>query len=203
MSSKKKLIISLSVAAAVLVAAVIAIVAVFAAASQTVATSTIKVSYTANAHVVGSVSSTYSFGTVKDHSMTTDGGAVADGNDVISFNVDSSANAKTLQIQATDLTDGAVQFGEAARELVITFNFVNEGSKAYTATLTPNFTTTTNMVIEYSADKLTWDDAPTALTVAAATQGSQQTGVYYAKISINNVAFDAAFEGSFSWLLEA
>ena len=46
MSSKKKLVISLSVAAAVLVAAIIAIVAVFAAAQQTVKSS-VKVSFKA------------------------------------------------------------------------------------------------------------------------------------------------------------
>lgn len=46
MSSKKKLIISLSVAAAVLVAAIIAIVAVFAAAQQSVASS-VKVTFRA------------------------------------------------------------------------------------------------------------------------------------------------------------
>ena len=136
--------------------------------------------------------------------MTIDGEAVADGNNLVKFDVDTASGTETLQLQKSDLSEGAVQFGENAREMIITFNFTNEGSKTYSATLTPNLTTTDNMVVKYSADKATWADQPSVVTVnAPAEQGGSTSAVYYVRIAIDNVAYDADFEGTFSWALAA
>lgn len=65
MTSKKKLVISLSIAAAVLVCAIVALVAVFAASTQTVQTA-FKVTFTAT-DVDATVVATQRFGTTGDY----------------------------------------------------------------------------------------------------------------------------------------
>ena len=114
MSSKKKLVISLSVAAAVLVAAIIAIVAVFAAAQQTIA-SNVKVTFRAT-NVDCAVEASYTTNTVKDKQVfktltieAEDGGSVA----------------KEANLPNVDLIQG----GENGVFITLSYNITNTSSR--------------------------------------------------------------------------
>ena len=116
MSSKKKLVISLSVAAAVLVAAIIAIVAVFAAAQQTVQSS-FSIKFTAT-DVDCTVSGTWS---LKDAGEGETGSL---GSVVIA--------AKDTKGTHTMDADPVIPLTSEKNYVDLTYTFTNSGSRSFT-----------------------------------------------------------------------
>jgi len=204
MTSKKKLVISLSVAAAVLVAAIIAIVAVFAAASQTL-TSSIKVTYTAGKNVAGTASASYKLSGEGATSVDMDtNGSTENGDKVITFNAIGEKQTQSL------LTQGDISLDSDNVYVEFTYVFTNTGAYDYTAQIslldkdaTPaSEAKVENLKVEYQAGvDGTYLENANALTVEAGDE--EATFIYKVRISIANDAKDAAFEGVFSWDLEA
>ncbi len=201
MSSKKKLIISLSVAAAVLVAAIIAIVAVFAATRQAV-TSNITVRYTADPTISGTASATYTFGTTVGEDMTATGNA--DGEKVVTFDPDDTTGQGGVLQPQREIVLGEGTGETKVREVIFEYTFTNTGRDAYTAvvSITPltgnDAKVTDNVVYEYN----TGSGFKTASTEADRTITVQPTGAEFKmqiKIAVDNVAKDAAFFGSINW----
>lgn len=116
MSSKKKLVISLSVAAAVLVAAIIAIVAVFAAAQQTVQSS-FSIKFTAT-DVDCTVSGTWSLATPAE------GESGSLGTVVIAAKDDKGSH--TMDANPT------IPLTSEKNYVDLTYTFTNSGSRAFT-----------------------------------------------------------------------
>lgn len=194
MSTKKKLIISLSALCLVLIVAVVAIVAVYAAGTQTV-TSNIKVTYTAM-EVDGTVSATYTLKNGTATNMTTNG--ASDGDTTITFAAADGKTTKSLTPQ------GDIELSSTADYVIFQYTFTNSGSRAYTAVLTytDDGNDDTNATIVYASDNTestTWAESPSTLTVASGSNGTS----YYAKVSIDNLALDASFSGYFTWTLTA
>jgi len=202
MSSKKKLIISLSVAAAVLVAAIIAIVAVFAAAQQTL-TSSIKVTYTAGKNVAGTASASYKLSGEGAETLHMDtNGATEGGDRTVTFNALADKQTQSL------MTQGDIVLNADNLSVEFTYVFTNTGDYDYTAEISlldkdgtaASSATMENVKVEYDAGSGYLENA-TALTVEAGDEDA--TFVYKVRISIVNNAKNATFEGSFAWDLEA
>ena len=189
MSSRKKLVISLSVVAAVVVAAVIAVVAVLAATSQTV-TSSIKVSYTAK-EVDAVVSASYVSGTTVTGDLTATG--EEGGAKTIAFDAAEDESEKALS------WNKAIEMDSEAKTIVFTFNFKNTGSATYYAKLT-----TTNG----DETKFTVSEPAVATVAGIGKDGYVADGVdVEVTISLNeeawgeDIAEAAAVEFGFSWAL--
>lgn len=198
MSSKKKLVISLSVAAAVLVAAIIAIVAVFAATQQTVS-SFITVRYTADPTISGSARASYSYGTtVVNKPMTVNGEST--GSQTVVFDADDEQDQKgKLQPQEEIALTGKI------REVTFQYFFTNTGRDAYTATVSfaPDNAQTENVKYFYYSEteedwvEITSDTTEAELTITVAADAVDTS--LQVKVKVDNVAKDASFIGSINW----
>lgn len=201
MKTKKRVIISLSVAIAVLLIAVVAIFAVNAAANQNI-TSKIKVNYRPSEHVHGNVSVTYTFGD-KTHKMTTNGNNANNGNDHVFFVPSDKPKNQTLQMQNADLDNGVLVVDDL-NEIILTFNFKNTGYVDFVAYLDVNSVTTdNNIVLSYSIDGDNWTKRIPEIVVETPGLLKKSEVNCFVKISVNNAAFDARFEGAFIWDLVA
>lgn len=136
MSSKKKLVISLSVAAAVLVAAIIAIVAVFAAAQQAVASS-VKVTFRAR-NVDCAVQASWETNTQT-------------GAEFANFTIAASEASTTYQKDVPDIDLKQGESGDVY--LLLTYKFTNTSSRDMNVKL--DSFTNKNFRVEYSDADLT------------------------------------------------
>ena len=146
MKSKKKLIISLSVAIAVLIIGVVAIVSISAALNQNIK-SNVKVNFKPSQHVIGYVSAEYKFGEIT-HDMTTNG--MGDGNTKVMFAYNDKPTVKTLKMKEDDLKDGAFNI-TSGLDIVFKFNFTNIGYSNFVAKLDLSaITAMENIKLSYS-----------------------------------------------------
>ena len=187
MSSKKKLIISLSVAAAVLVAAIIAIVAVFAASAQTV-TSTITISFKAGADIQGSVVATYS-----DEAGTNKGNigewSFLASDDEQSYNLETTEVVIALEGSANDFVE-------------FTYVFTNSGANhmAIVPTVTaPGYNVT------YSVEAGTYVDTCPSIILAGVASGADANEVTVTvKLAVPDARYDiAAKDITLSWAMDS
>ena len=190
MSSKKKLIVSLSVAAAVLVAAVIAIVAVFAAANQ-VATSTINVKFRAK-NVDCVIAGAYQ----KD----TD--AEATGFGQISFAAAEGTTSRSLAPEDTIVLEDSRTQTKTDVYLDLIYTFKNNSAAGLVITL-PTATATGASLSYYV------DDADVVTSFAGLTIKGGDASEHTIKIRATlteatlNSAADVPFAIDLSWTLEA
>ena len=198
MKTKKKVIISLSIAIAVLLIVVIAIVAVNAASNQNI-TSKIKVNYKPSQHVIGYVSSTYTFGDTT-RVMTTNGERENVDNSKIWFAYAEKPTTKSLQMQSRDLSNGRLVFGDDIREIVFAFTFKNTGYSDFTAYLDiTGITTKENFSLSYSLNNNVFISELPEILVEAPGVLTKSEKTCYIKLTIEDAAFDADFEGTFVW----
>jgi len=170
MSSKKKLVISLSVAAAVLVAAIIAIVAVFAAAQQTVA-SDVKVTFRAK-NVDCAVSATW-----ETNTQTT-------ATNFANFTIKAADGTQVYQYDVPDIN---LQQGESGDVyLLLTYTFTNTSSRTMNVKL-ESFTNE-YFTVEYSDAALTVDGVDIAGKVGDTTSND----VFTVKIVMTDAALQSA-----------
>jgi len=201
MKGKKKLIISLSIAIAVLFIAIVAIVSISAALNQNI-TSKVKVNFKPSQQVIGYVSATYKFGDTT-RNMTTNG--MGNGNKTVQFNYNDKQTIKTLLMQNEDLKDGKLEIPTETNYIILAFQFVNTGYSDFTARLDlSSVTTQNNIELLYSNNGTMWFTQDLEIDVPA------PTGLYppspvncYIKIKVDNIALDADFEGSLIWDLVA
>ena len=189
MSSKKKLIVSLSVAAAVLVAAVIAIVAVFAAAQQTIA-SNVKISYTVS-DVQGSVEASYA---VEGESETPIG--------TWSFSADDTTAQKDLNTENIVIT----LEGSSKDEVVFSYTFKNSGSK--NMKITQSFTAP-GYTVTYSVAGSGYNAYPESVILkgmdAPVTASNPANSIIIlVKVKVTDNAFELAEQSfEFGWTMAA
>ena len=175
MSSKKKLVISLSVAAAVLVAAIIAIVAVFAAAQQSVQ-SAVKVTFRAK-NVDCTVAGVYQTNTQSEKTAFETFNILAKDTNV---NEDQTAKVYPANLPDVDLQQGT---GDKADEvwLKITYTITNNADRAMLVKL-DKFTTNQYFTIAYDPEMVTTDgveiaahDSADFVITITATQAALQS----------------------------
>lgn len=201
MKSKKKLMIALLSLCVVVVATIVTVVAVMAA-TKTKFKGNVVVKYTAT-DVAGTVSANYKL------KGTGEGVAFAGGTDgvlTIDAELQNDVEVGTLA-PASNIT-----LTKDNRFVLFTFNFTNSGSRDYTATISytddkadPN-AEDANIIIEYSTDNTTFKassdaQAPKSITVESGDEDAVYS--FYIKVSIDKIAKDAEFSGSFSWDLQA
>ena len=185
MSSKKKLVISLSVAAAVLVAAIIAIVAVFAAAQQTVQSSfTIKFTAT---DVDCTVSGTWALATPAEGESGSLGTVVIAARD----------GKGTHSMDASPV----IALSSAKNYVDLTYTFTNSGSRAFTIKSTKAEVGEKLSLVFLDGEKESIDDviADTGVTC-------QTTAVIIVRITFDENAFNEDFTSdpiTISWDLAA
>ncbi len=200
MTTKKKMIISISAISAVLILAIIAVVAVWAA-TRTEATGTINITYTAN-DIAGEVSAQYSTGYEDDgvtNTWTELGATSFDG-----FEADGTSKALG---ETADIT-----VPSATKFVIFEFKFTNLTSEtAYTANVTftggTTFENITMKVLDAGTTQKTQlgrNDFSTALTSGTAstdyTVAAGSEGTYVYVLVEPTVAYeDATFAGTFSW----
>ena len=202
MASKKKFTISLIVAAVVLLIAIIAIVSVAAVSNQNIS-SNVKIHYKASSQVIGYVSATYSYGDKTDY-MTTNGKAPDNLNNYVWFAYKEKPTAKSMQIQSADLSDGKLNVFDY-HELVFAFNFTNTGYDDFTVTLNVDaIKSQDNLLITYSIDQMTWStDIPSFEVPSPTGLAEMSSRVCYIKLTVDDIATDAKFDGTFVWNLLA
>ena len=191
MSSKKKLVISLSVAAAVLVAAIIAIVAVFAAASQTVA-SNVKISYTAS-EVDGSISASYVVAG-KGEAVQMGSASFTAGSDEITGTLN-GASTEEIKLDATN------------NYVVFTYVFTNNGQKNMQISNTIT-TLDSNLKATYkilNVDDEYQDSLSSAILAGKANAAdTAKEAKIEVRIDVTNKAFDIEEASmSFSWTMSS
>ena len=202
MKPRKKLIISLVAVCLVTVATIVTVVAVLAAKNGTLA-GKVNVKYTAT-DVSGTVSANYK---LKGEGQGT---AFTGGTDGV-LTVDAEAQDG---VNVGTLTAGDITLDKDNRFVVFTFNFTNSGSRNYTAAISYTDDTEngnaadTNIVVEYSTNNTkfvdvtsTTETVPTSITVTSGNEATEYS--FYVKVSIDNIAKDAEFSGSFNWTLTA
>ena len=150
MSSKKKLVISLSVAAAVLVAAIIAIVAVFAASIQT-AQSTLKITFTS-----------------KDVSCTVSGEWA-----LPSATADEKGELGSITIKASDEQDThklnanpTIPLTSEKNYVDLSYTFTNNGSRSFTIELGDGSNAASPLSYKVLVDEEEWTGSVTCDTTA-------------------------------------
>ncbi len=170
MSSKKKLVISLSVAAAVLVAAIIAIVAVFAANAQTVQ-STVKIKYTTS-NVAGSVQASYQ---IKNEEVEPLG----------------TSTFTATDTTTTALNDADITLTDANDTVTFTFIFTNNGGNTMYINLA-QFTQPANTTVKYQVGTNTATDTLSEQSIVgrASAQETAKTCEIKVILSITDKAFE-------------
>ena len=194
MKSKKKLIVALSSFAFVLVAAVVTVVAVLAATTQTI-TSNVSVTYVSE-QVAARVSAQYQKGTQAAKDMTDGNG----GTEIVFTGAESQTTPGTLTPGETIVLD----FDNQTASFIYTF--VNTGDAEFIATVeyvddaddsALNGTRDTNVEVTYGS---TFDqDAGEGVHQVTVAGGATETVTI--TVSIENVAKNAEFSGSFEWTL--
>lgn len=193
MSTKKKFAISIATFAVVILAVVIAIVAVLAAQDVTVKSS-VSITYTADAHVLGSMSASYK---MQDNTTSNLG--------TVNF-AEAGSSGSLSNISKTFSTDN--------QYIDITFAFTNTSETfAYTATVsyTDNKTNPakedSNIKFEYSTNGgssftqvTSIDDIPD-VELDAKTGATATTNSCVIRISLGSTTSDAEFSGEISWNL--
>lgn len=186
MSSKKKLIISLSVAAAVLVAAVIAIVAVFAAANQAVQSS-VKVTFRAK-NVDCTVAAEYETNTQTK----------AQAFETIIINAADSSKTYTGNVPDVELQEG----GENGVYLTLTYTITNNSARDMVVKL--GSITNENFTVALSDDELTTTGVTIPGKVADADASND---VFTITIKMTDAALKSATDiemnVTLNWTLEA
>lgn len=211
-TSKKKLVVALSVIAVVVVAAIVSVVAVLAAPQQNVKSS-VTVTY-AVTDVVADVNARYGFLTVgrtdgepTSYTATNIKGAVGS---QVSFSAEEAETSKSLNTD--ELNTSYPSSTESA--VVFEFNFTNKSAKAFTAALAMVQEGSENVVIKYavkdgsSADdnwhSLTWSDSYTAATVEAANTADSSDELHvYVMAVVEDLTVAATFTADFTWTLAA
>lgn len=187
MSSKKKIIVSISSFAILIMAVVIAVVAVLAAQSITVKSS-VNVTYTAK-EVAAKVTSKYKIGDTGTLTNIGSGSISFDGTEDLTNNTQTTGTITS----STDLTS-------TNNYIEFVFTFTNEGDAEYTATLTlpatvDNFEATYTVPNTAGATKVT--------DTSFRLKGKTTTAVEYkVKFKIKDVSKNAELKGDFQWVME-
>ena len=198
MSTKKKLIISISTLCVAVIAIVGITVGVLAARSASI-TNNINVGYTAR-EVAATISATYQRqGDADPTNMTVQGGEP----DQYELVFDGSEETATGALE----TAGDITLDTDHKSVTFTYTFKNNGTNNFTATLTlPE--TQKNVTITYQLDGEPYDPADhgsaltfTATGAASAEADDGQEVTFAVTVAIDNVAADASFAGTFSWNL--
>ena len=213
---KKKMFIALVSLCSVLALTIVAMGIVWAATSQTIS-SNVKVIYTAT-DVSGSIAANVYFNSDTGVAMTTDG--TSSGATTVTFNGETQTSTGSLSPQGTTTLANADGQRFVIYEYTITNTSTNQMSAAlsYTDdTTSPNtadtnikayFYATTTQVSTPKTSVATLYGAEEANKLASATGSfgtttiaANGTSYCYVVIAIDNVANDAEFSGTFSWLL--
>lgn len=197
MNSKKKFIITVSSLCTVVVALIVALVVTLASVTQTV-THTTSISYNA-IEVSGSM-------TMSTQQQTDVANWVEKG--TVEFDAESDEDDKGT-IQNTEFTFVNPDTGAKNRYVTYKFEFENDGSADYVATLDWDGTAT-NVKIEVSTDGTNFAELDetagtgnNVITVDGETAGTAGTATYYVKVTLQQVKLDASLSGTFTWTLEA
>ena len=183
MSSKKKLVISLSVAATVLVAAIIAIVAVFAAANQAIQSS-VGVTFRAR-NVDCSVNATYTTNTkttpvtIKEFSILAS---------------DAGSTAHRADLANVNLQEG----GTSGVFITLSYEITNNSSRDMVVRLTGLQDNTGNWEITYSHDDLTGG----GVTIAGKTTDKTSSETFTVTIKATAQALKSAEDITMNTVLD-
>jgi len=120
--------------------------------------------------------------------------------DTIVFNVEDNDN----QAQTTDLTlDSEVT--KSSKYVEFKYEFVNTGSKYYTATMMLETTERENISLTYKYNDPTetkeYDDFKYAVVVPGETDASNAK-TYFIKVGMEDLSRSANFSGTFNWILK-
>lgn len=197
MSTKKKIIISISAISVVAILAIIAVVAVFAATSANV-TSNIRVSYEAK-EVSATVSANYHVANGTKTAMTVDGQASS--NNSITFTGRENDGAATGSL----IPQEDIKITKANNYVVFEYKFVNLSADYGMKVVLSSQPTATNVNVKYATSTET-----TGITdYSNITEGSlgeivvaEGSATYiYILVEIDNYASDSSYNGGFSWAL--
>lgn len=189
MNSRKKLIISLSALAFVVVAAVVAVVAVLAATQQTI-NSAVKVSYTAKDVAC----------TIQASALPQNGSTETLAPVVFQYNTP----VETKNANFTDVEFGVNAQGENKDTWYVeyTYVFTNNGSAAFDAVLSVNVTDGEDeYVVSVKVNTGDYEVSNTATAEVAGGVGSTATVVVKVELPEAKRAVDAEFAASFNWVL--
>ena len=189
MNSKKKIIITLSALAMIVLASVITVVAVLAAQRVTLKNS-ITVEYKVK-DVVCDTSVRYAIVTNGTYDWKT------------AKNANFAYNAESTETTEQELAFGNVSI-DKTQCVVIEFTFNNNGSRAFRGTLNETSSEKTNIKIYYASalNQILTSTTETASAINVEA-GDEKSGVYYARIDIDQKQFDAKVITNFVWTLDA
>lgn len=207
-TSKKKMIVALSIAAVVVVAAIVSVVAVFAAPQQNV-TSGVTVTYRVN-DVYASVSARYAEAAI----TLGDNGAVTVGK------LQTINNLGAMSYKADGTSTGAITAATVTldsnekRAVIFEYNFTNDGENTFEITKTED-PTKNNMKVLYSVTTgvaatdtwatLTWTETLSDDIIAAAADAAGNTDEVhiYVMAYVDNLAKAADYTGNINWQLDS
>lgn len=189
MSSKKKLVITLSSLCAVVVVAVLTVALVFAFGNATLK-SNITTKYTADKAVKGTVTAVY---TVKNEDETALHEVVTLTGEEETPTIEKSAS-KNITLTRDN------------NEVVFKYSFTADTStdatkNGYTATLKFTATENKNVKIEVSTDGTTYSEKTDMSSLGSVSVTSSTAVSYYVRVSISSKLNDAEFSGAFEWVL--
>lgn len=197
MSKSNKVIITLAVAAFLMISLIVGLVVVFAEETQPVVRNVNAVYRVIDADCSVSASFTYGDQNSKVYlgssSFTTSG--VESDNNVLSFKQDDS-----LQEQILKPTDDIV-LNKTNNSVIFEFNFANTGENNINATLLMRNLKHKNCTIVYSTDALFWSDKNIRLNILCKEGDVAETVNYYVKVSLNDLEKNGSFSVDFEWTI--
>ena len=201
MQSKKKLLISLSIATAVLLIAVVAIVSISAALNQNIE-SNVRVNFQQSQQVIGYVSAKYSYGDVYERDMTTNGRG--NGNTKVQFNYNDKQKVQTLLMRKDDLKDDVLYMNSASDSIIFEFMFRNTGYSDFIVMLDlSQITVKENIKLSYSLTPNVWVDKLPEFEVKAPVYSDKIFKTCKIKVEAANEGLNAELTGAFMWNLIA
>lgn len=196
MSKSNKIIISLAVAAFLIISLLVGLVVVFAEETQPIVRNVNAVYRVIDADCAVSANFTYGDKNSKvylgSNSFTTSGTESVD--NVLSFEKDNSLQEQILKPTAD------IALNKTNNSVIFEFNFANTGENLINATLYLRNVKNTNCDISYSTDSLTWG-SNVRLDIAGKLGGEAGTASYFVRISLNDLEKSGAFSANFEWTI--
>jgi len=196
MKIRRKLLVSVLVALFVFLSVVATVAIVFALSRQSVVTN-LDMTYTAK-DIYGSVKATYKLGAGQEIDLIPVVNGAETGEDKLTFNGEPVANG------SLKFPDETLKMSSGAQSVVIKYTFENTGRRHYIATMSFDSSLDfDNMTVQYSQDGIDYSSNRYAVVVQGVENKNQSvTRDYYIKVSIDNPAENASFNGEFIWKLE-
>lgn len=198
MSKTNKIIISLAVAAFLIISLIVGLVVVFAEETQPVERNVTAIYRVIDADC--SVSVNYTYGDKASNvylgssSFTTEG--VEGGANVLTFVQDENNLLEKMLLPVAD-----IELNKSNNSIIFEFNFANTGENLINATLLLRDSKSKNVEIEYSTDGSNWTTMNLRLDIAGKTGVEAETANYFVRVSMDDLNKSSLFSADFEWTI--